>query len=113
MSAENPEMRINFEDGELLATPANTELYAYIAIYSMYSHILLGKETVGDVVTGVPIFESNEAYKTMEDYMRANNYPTHDNIQEVPENVVNAFDRMIANSVQFEDFVPGEWSEEA
>lgn len=113
MSIEDPAMRLTFEDGELLATPDNTELFTYVAMNSLYSHILLNKQVKDGRITGIPIFEANEAYQWMSEYMIASGYPVHLNLRTTPDYVIESFDNMIAASTRFEDYVPGEWLDES
>jgi len=113
MSIENPEMKITFDDAEFLATPDNTVLFNYIAVHGLYNHIFLTREMRGEVHAGTYIFQSSEAYAEMAQYMLENDYPAHVNLRTVAQCDIDAFDNMIEASGRFEDYVPGEWLDEA
>ncbi len=116
MSEEEPLMRLNIGDEKFEATRQNTQLFRHIGKLACYNHIFLQTSVTDENRIGAYLFESSlkegEMYDRVVEYMIDNEYPIHDNLQEVMECDKTAFNQMVhqqANDLEESDTFPPEW----
>lgn len=98
--------RIEFEDGsEFETTPDNTALYRFAGRLAIYNHVYLMFED-----EDAYIFNQSPAYPYLEGLAIMNKYPVHDNLTEIMNQDVEAFNEYIETVIEdIPDTVPEEW----
>lgn len=104
-----PGIIVNFGEREFEATPENTTLFRFVGKLALYNHIFM--LTVPEENIGAYLFNQHPVYKEFEDYMVKNQYPIHDNLREVAECDLDAFENMLReNAADIGDYPPEDWS---
>lgn len=104
---DEPAIRVNFGEYEFEATPDNTTLFRFVGRLALYNHVFM--LTGPDEGAGAYLFNQNSHYKEFEDYMIENNYPLHDNLRDVAQHDLDAFDSAIKQGLSGLDHVPDDW----
>lgn len=109
MTAENePGMFIKLEGEEFESTPDNTSLFRFIGNLAIYNHVYICLDA--EEGKGTYVFNQNPAYETFEEYMVANDYPIHDNLRDISDCDLDAFEEMVKiYTDKIPDSVPEEW----
>ena len=112
MSEDEPVMNLNTTHGEIEARRDNTTLFTFLGKLALYDHVFIHTgDTEDDVAKGMYIFNQNEVYDQMSEYMWENDYPMHINLPEVAQCDLDAFDNMVHKDVEqdLESGIPEEW----
>ena len=102
-----PTMRVHMSTGDFLATPDNTALFRFAGQLAMYDHVFMLTDEEKEL--GTYIFNQNDAYEQMEDYIIEYDFPIHDNMRSVAECDQRAFEKFVQSQMtDIADFPP-EW----
>lgn len=104
---DEPVIRVNFGEYEFEATPDNTTLFRFVGQLALYNHVFM--VTRPEESTGAYLFNQHPYYKEFEEYIIENNYPLHDNLRDVAQCDIDAFDNMIKQELDGLDHVPDDW----
>ncbi len=106
---EEPIIEVNFGETRFEATPENTYLFRFFGKLALYNHIFM--LTRPEENNGAYLFNQHPAYAKFEQYMVENHYPIHDNLREVAQCDLDAFEGMIADDLRdMSDYPPEDWS---
>jgi hypothetical protein len=110
MTEKEPSITVESPRGEFEATRDNTTLFRFMGHLAMYDHIYFTHEAG----TKHPsyLFNQNQGYTILADFMMDNDYPAHINLREVADCDVDAFNKMLQQetALDTEGGVPAEWT---
>lgn len=105
---DEPGIRVNFGEHEFEATPDNTTLFRFVGKLALYNHVFM--LTKPEESTGAYLFNQHPYYAEFEEYMIANKYPLHDNLRDVAQCDLDAFENMVNRDIEeIPDFLPEDW----
>jgi len=106
---EEPVIRVSFGESEFEATPDNTTLFRFVGKLALYNHVFM--LTDPEESTGAYLFNQHPYYAEFEEYMITNKYPLHDNLRDVAQCDLDAFENMVKENLKdIEDYPPEDWS---
>lgn len=112
MSDKEPLLALQINGEEVIAHRWNTSLFTYIGELAAYNHIFVAQEDEEDgAQIGHYIFNSNDQFKTILQFIRTSYFPVHLNLIEVAECDVSAFEGHHYRDVRREDSFPESWME--
>jgi len=106
---QEPGIILNINGEHFEATRDNTSLFRYFGHLAVYNHVFIVRDEESGECTY--IFNQHPTYPVFEEYMVKHKYETHDNLREVAECDLDAFEDMVKQNLgDIQDYPPEDWS---
>ena len=108
----DPRLKLTLSTGEEFeATRDNTTLFQFFGHLAIYDHVFIETGLEDSTPTGMYLFQNQEIWRDLVDYIVTNEYPQHVALREVAQCDMDAFDRTMFGDVRHMDSFPPEWAE--